>query len=96
MLKCIQVNQPAKVGRQHEFTGYDGSKNWAVVHDEMEKIECDFCKDKGIKLMRGVHDSVNIHLDKPALYPGDLNFLLNHVAWAARQISPSGLRCDNC
>ena len=96
MLKCIQVQQPATFGRQHEFTGYDGSKNWAVVHDEMEKITCPFCKSKGVKLMRGVHASVNVHLDKLPVYPKDIDYVLQHVTWSARQLSSTGLRCTNC
>ena len=96
MLQCIQVQQPKNFGRQHEFTGYDGSKNWQVVHDEMEKIGCDFCRYKGIKLMRGVHASVSVHLDKDPVYPKEIDYVLQHVTWAARKLSSTGLRCENC
>ena len=80
MLQCITVRQ--KFGKKEEFTGYDGSKNWKIVHDEMRKIGCPYCKEKGIKLMQGVHDSVNVHLGKKVIYPQSLNFLAQHVAWS--------------
>ena len=80
MLECILIKQ--KFGKKEEFTGYQGAKNWNVVHNEMNKIGCEYCKEKGIKLMQGVHYSVNVHLGKRVVYPKSLNFLAEHVAWS--------------
>ena len=92
-LQC-QALKFNEFGPKHEDTGYDGSSHWKVLHNEVNNIECDFCKEKGIKLMRGLHDSINVHLGKKRAYPKDLEFLLKHVAWANEQTG--GLRCFNC
>ena len=75
MLECKLLSLP-KFGKKFEYTAYDGSRHSRVLHDEINKIECDFCKDKGKKLMRGLHDSVNLHIGKKAQYPKDLDFAL--------------------
>ena len=98
MLSC-KLSMP-KFGKKFEDTGYDGSQHWKVLHDEVNKIECDFCKDKGVKLMRGLHDSVNAHLGKPLFKKAngrlsDLEFLLKHVAWSVKKYEP-GLKCELC
>ena len=91
-----------KFGKKFEDTGYDGSHHWKVLHDEVNKIECDYCKDKGVMLMSGLHDSVNIHLGKPIFKKAngrlsDLEFLLKYVAWAVEKYTPgSGLKCFKC
>ena len=47
---------------------------WKKIHDTVNSIECEFCRDKGIKLMRGIHDAVSIHIGKTPQYPKDLKF----------------------
>jgi hypothetical protein len=79
MLKC-SVNKKYDFG--NEVTGYDGSHVWKKLHDTVETIECDYCKGKGIKLIKGLHDSVNVHLGKKMKYPNDFDFLLNHVLYS--------------
>ena len=66
-----------------------------VNDDEVNKIECDYCKEKGVKLMRGLHDSVNLHLGKKAQHPKDLDFTLKHIVWSKKQLEP-GLTCELC
>ena len=92
-LKC-QSLQFKEFGPKQEDTGYDGSLHWKILHDEVKKIECEYCRDKAIKLMRGVHDSVNVHLGKEKMYPKDLEYLLKYVAWANKE--KKGLRCFKC
>ena len=91
-LEC-QALKFSEFGPKYEDTGYDGSSHWKVLHDEVDRIECDFCKHKGIRLMRGLHDSVNKHLGKKVHHPDDLEFLQKHVAWS---LSDNGLRCFKC
>jgi len=93
LLSC-KLSMP-KFGKKFEDTGYDGSQHWKVLHDEVNKIECDYCKEKGVKLMRGLHDSVNLHLGKKALHPKDLDFALKHIVWSKKQLEP-GLKCELC
>ncbi len=80
LLKCTVVK--GNFGKNLEYTGYDGSHSWKNLHNEVKEIECDYCKDKAIKLMRGLHDTVNIHLGKKPKYPNDLNFLHKYTSWA--------------
>ena len=99
MLQC-QALKFNEFGPKHEDTGYDGSSHWKVLHDEVKSIKCDFCKDKGIKLMSGLHDSVNAHLGKPLFKKANsrldnLEFLLKHVAWSVQKYKP-GLKCELC
>ena len=45
--------------------------------------------------MRGLHDSVNLHLGKKAQHPKDLDFALKHFVWSKKQLEP-GLKCELC
>lgn len=47
-------------------TGYDGSHKWRQLHEIVESIECEECRDHAVKLMRALHDHVNVGLGKPA------------------------------
>jgi hypothetical protein len=76
MLSCYKVE---KIKVNDHLTGYDGSEKWKKIHETVDSIECDFCRQKGIKLMRGIHDAVNIHLGKKVFYPSDLKFTQNYV-----------------
>ena len=51
---------------------------------EKEKKICEFCRDKGIKLMRGIHDAVNIHIGKTPQYPKDLKFTQKYIVRAVQ------------
>lgn len=43
-------------------TGYDGSHRWKILHDTVDKIECDTCREHAKSLMSGLHDHVNAGL----------------------------------
>ena len=96
MLQCQVLKIPSKFGNKFENTGYDGSKNWTVIHNEMKKIGCPFCRDKGIRLGHGLHDSVNVHLDKKTHFPKDLQFLFDHVSWSLQKVKGKKLKCSLC
>ena len=70
----------------NEDTGYDGSHIWTKLDKTVDEIECDFCRNKGRKLINGIHDSINIHLGKIMQKPKDFNFALNHLLWSHEQI----------
>ena len=80
-LSCSKVG---KIKPAEYFTGYDGSQKWQKIHDTVNSIECDFCRDKGIKLMRGIHDAVNIHIGKTPQYPKDLKFTQKYIVRAVQ------------
>ena len=65
-LSCSKLE---KINPAEYYTGYDGSQKWKKIHDTVNSIECEFCRDKGIKLMRGIHDAVNIHIGKKRTIP---------------------------
>ena len=81
MLTCTKLG---KIDPKDHYTGYDGSTHWRVIHNEVNKIGCDFCRQKGIKLMRGIHDAVNVHIGKKVFYPNDLKFTHNFVTRAVQ------------
>jgi hypothetical protein len=81
MLKCSFLG---KIKIEDNYTGYNGSKHWKIIHNEVEKIGCEFCRQKGIKLMRGIHDAVNIHIGKKAKYPKDLLFTQKYLTKAVQ------------
>ena len=80
-LSCSIVG---KIKPADYFTGYDGSQKWKKIHDTVNSIECEFCRDKGIKLMRGIHDAVSIHIGKTPQYPKDLKFTQKYIVRAVQ------------
>ena len=70
----------------NEDTGYQGQHIWKKLNDTVREIDCEFCRDKGIKMINGMHDSINIHLGKVMQKPKDFNFALNHLLWSHEQI----------
>src|SRR3990167_1686802 len=52
-----------------------GPPTWAKLHATMEAIPCEGCRQVGIRAMRGLHDVVNLELEKTVRYPQDLLFL---------------------
>jgi hypothetical protein len=81
MLKC-KVSKNYDFG--NELTGYNGAHIWSKLHKTVDEIECNYCRTKGIKLMKGLHDSVNTHLGKKKKFPKDFDFLLNYVLWSKK------------
>ena len=56
-------------------TGYDGSHRWKQMHEIVEGIECDSCRQDGIKSFSGYHDFVNVRIgEKPFDEPNFLEF----------------------
>ena len=87
MLKCNKV--VGDFGKKQEFTGFNGSPVWKEFHNllgDKNKMYCDYCRDKAIKLGRGLHDSINAHLGKKIQYPEDLKFLQKHVTWSIQNV----------
>ena len=82
--KLLTCSKLAKIDPKDHNTGYDGSKKWADIHKTVDSIECEFCRQKGIKLMRGIHNAVSIHIGKKPLYPNDLRFTENYIVRAVQ------------
>lgn len=53
-------------------TGYDGSEIWKLIHAIPKKIECAECSDHADYELKGLHDHINVGLNKepfdPVLY----------------------------
>ncbi len=81
MLSCTKLG---KIDPNDHKTGYDGSQHWKILHNEVDKIGCEFCRQKGIKLMRGLHDAVSIHIGKKPQYPQDLKFTEKYIVRAVQ------------
>ena len=60
-------------------TGYDGSKIWEKRMKITKEIECETCKDEGIKLEKFSHDIVNAQLGKPIFDKKNFKTLANQV-----------------
>lgn len=95
-LQCVQLEIKDKFGKQFEDTGYNGSSDWDGLHSIASNIGCAFCRAKGIRLIRGLHDSVNLHLDKSVQFPKDLHFLHRHVGWSVAKLTGKKMRCSLC
>jgi|TARA_R110000824_G_scaffold399193_2_gene604256 hypothetical protein len=82
--KLLTCSKLGKIDPKDHLTGYDGSDKWKKIHATVNSIECEFCRQKGIKLMRGIHDAVSIHIGKKPVYPNDLKFTHNYVTRAVQ------------
>lgn len=60
-------------------TGYDGSEQWKKIHRAAEEIPCETCKDHAVKLVKGLHDVVNVGLGKKAFDSDNLDEFVNEV-----------------
>ena len=81
----------------------DGPKWWARLHADMESISCEPCRDKGVKLMNGVHDTVSAHLGKDMQKPDDFAYLKQMVEEAGVKMgqhpvctSAQGKKLERC
>lgn len=81
MLTCTKLG---KIDPKDHNTGYNGSKKWEQLHQTVDSIECEFCRQKGIKLIRGIHDAVSIHIGKTPQYPKDLKFTEKYIVRAVQ------------
>jgi len=55
-----------------------GPVAWAVFHGAAQALHDDVCQNCGkhaVRMIRGLHDMVNVKLGKPVRYPADLRFL---------------------
>lgn len=73
----------------HDVSDIVGPYTWGILHHAIESFPCGPCAEHGGRLIRGLHDVVNIHLGKPMYAPRDFEFLVEMVAGAARK-SASG------
>lgn len=46
-------------------TGYEGSHIWKAIRDSVNKIECETCKEDGLKLVSFMQDVVHVGLGLP-------------------------------
>lgn len=63
-----------------------GNRAWRVIHGAIENYPCSTCRENGRKLLRGVHDLVNIHTGKKVYDRKSLEFLIGAVDEARKHI----------
>ena len=95
-LQCENLQVRPEIQDRRQDTGYDGSKHWGVIHDETEKIQCPFCKSKGVKQGHGWHDAVNAHVGHKVRYPEDLKFMTEYMIHATELYNKKKMRCKLC
>lgn len=47
-----------------------GKYYWGALHSTIEKIPCSICRNEASEMMKAMHDTVNLRLEKP-LYDKD-------------------------
>lgn len=60
-------------------TGYDGSHRWKQIHEIVQGIECDTCRDHAVKDMSAFHDIVNAGLGEELYDPNNLHRFVKQV-----------------
>lgn len=76
----------------HDVSEIVGPYTWGVLHHAIETFPCGPCAEHGGRLLRGLHDVVNVHLGKPLYAPEDFQGLVELVVGAARKIAGKGTR----
>ena len=56
-----------------------GPHYWGALHNLVENIPCSICRNDAIGLMRGMHDVVNVKLDKPVYDKENFDKFLAHI-----------------
>jgi len=49
---------------QGKCTGYDGSAIWKDIDKDVDRVECEICREEGHDLIDFAHDVKNIQLGK--------------------------------
>jgi hypothetical protein len=75
-----------------QCSGYDGSHLWDKIHKAAQDVECDLCREHGVKLMKFAHDVVNLGLGKKAHDKKNFLEMVNQVNCVAATCSTDG-RC---
>jgi len=50
---------------QGKCTGYNGAHIWKAIDKDVDKVECQTCKEEGHDLIDFAHDIKNVQLGKP-------------------------------
>lgn len=61
-----------------------GPYAWRILHHAVEAFPCHECAQHGKRLMRGLHDLVNIHLGQKPFAPDDFRHLVEMVREAEK------------
>ncbi|MGH7743901.1 MAG: hypothetical protein ACREQ5_03660 [Candidatus Dormibacteria bacterium] len=69
-----------------QWRKFIGNRGWEMIHGAIENYPCSLCRESGTRLFRGVHDMVNVFLEKPVAYPKDLLFLQEQVDLAVKNV----------
>ena len=59
---------------------------WSLLHDAMNEIPCNTCRDEGIDLMRAFHDLINFETGKPLKYESNFFHMAKRYGDAAEHV----------
>ena len=84
-------SSPPKHLHREEFIEVDmselvGPYTWSALHHLVQTFPCDTCARHGGRLLRGLHDLVNVGLGKPLFAPRDFKFLVQEVGKAVHEV----------
>jgi hypothetical protein len=66
-----------------------GRRTWGLMHGLIEHYPCPTCREAGVVLVSGIHDVVNIHLNKGVYSPENFENFHDMVQHAWKHYSES-------
>ena len=88
MTECNQKN----VVHGWNCTGFDGSRQWKLIHDVPKSIDCEECAEHADFEFKGLHDHVNVGLGKQVFDSHVYNKWVHEVIETNRACKKEG-RC---
>lgn len=65
--------------REYDIAEIAGPYTWDILHHVVSRFPCAPCAREGSKLLRGLHDLVNVKIGKPLFAPADFRYLVQMV-----------------
>ena len=62
-----------------QCTNYSGAHVWKKLHAAVESIECGQCQEHAVKMMKGLHDTVNAGLGEKIYDKKNFRQFVNEV-----------------
>ena len=60
-------------------TGFEGGKIWQALTKEVNKIDCESCREHAVNLISFLHDHVNAGLGKPLFNNKNYNGIVKEI-----------------
>ena len=86
----------ARGQREYDVAAIVGPYTWSMIHHLVENFPCHHCAEEGGRLMRGLHDLVNLKLGKKLQYPADFRYLADAVCSRSCRPTRRGVHSGIC